>query len=102
MQLSRLNAAITTHANTFFAIFHLHPQWDWNALPQIYLASPRLSLDTDALSTYFSDDSNIKIGEPTQDGDMGMGIHQVQAQEGDSTEPDFHSAEIPKRKVTTS
>ena len=86
----------------FFAIFRLHPQWDWNALPQMYLASPRLSLDTDALSTYFSDDFSIKVGEPTQDGDMGMGIHQAHAQEDDSTELDFHSAEIPKRKVSTS
>ena len=86
----------------FFAIFRLRPQWDWNALPQTYLASPRLSLDTDALSTYFSDDSSIKVGEPTQDGDMGMGIHQAHAQEDDSTELDFHSAEIPKRKVSTS
>ena len=84
--------SITTHANTS----------DWNALPQTYLASPRLSLDTDVLNTYFSDDSSIKVGEPTQDGDMGMGIHQVHAQEDDSTELDFHSAEIPKKKVSTS
>ena len=86
----------------FFAIFRLRPQWDWNALPEMYLASPWLSLDTDALSTYFSDDSSIKVGEPTQDGDMGMGIHQAQAQEDDSTELEFHSAEIPKRKDCTS
>ena len=43
-----------------------------------------------------------RLVEPTEDGDMGMGIHQAQAQEDDSTELDFHSAEIPKRKVSTS
>ena len=50
---------------------------------------------------YSADDSSIKVGESTQDGDMGIGIHQVQAQKDDSTELDFHSAEIPKRKVST-
>ena len=37
----------------FFAIFHYHPTWDWNALPQAYLCTPRLSLDTQALNNYF-------------------------------------------------
>ena len=83
----------------FFAIFRLRPQWDWNTLPQPYLASPRLSLDTDALNTYFSDDSSIKVCEPTQDGDMGMGNQQVQTQEDDSADLDFHSAKLPMRKV---
>lgn len=41
----------------FFAIFHHHsPTWDWNALPQAYLSSPRLSLDTQALEQYFNQD----------------------------------------------
>ena len=39
----------------FFAIFnHRCPIWDWNALPQEYLSSPRLSLGTRALEHYFS------------------------------------------------
>ena len=34
----------------FFTVFHHYsPTWDWNALPQAYLSSPRLSLDTEAL-----------------------------------------------------
>ena len=40
----------------FFAIFYHHCAWDWNALPQTYLCSPRLSLDTQALENYFSKD----------------------------------------------
>lgn len=73
----------------FFCNLSFTAQWDWNALPQSYLASPGLSVDTDALSTYFSDDPSIKVGEPTQNGEMGMGIHQVQAQEDDSAEMDL-------------
>lgn len=53
----------------FFCNLSFTAQWDWNALPQSYLASPGLSLDTDALSTYFSDDPSIKVGEPTQNGE---------------------------------
>ena len=35
----------------FFAIFRYHfPKWNWNALPQDYLSTPRLSLDTQATS----------------------------------------------------
>ena len=41
------------------SFMHIPSAWDWNALPQSYLASPRLSLDTDALSTYSSDDSSM-------------------------------------------
>ena len=41
----------------FFAIFHHHsPTWDWNALPQAYRSSSRLSLDTQALEQYFKQD----------------------------------------------
>ena len=94
--------SITTPASIFFfAIFRLRPQWDWNALPQPYLASPRLSLDTDALNTYFSDDSSIKVCEPTRDEDMGMGNQQVQAQEDDNADLDFHSGKLSMRKVST-
>ena len=39
----------------FFAIFHLHPSWDWNALPKSYLSNPKLSLDTEALEQYFNE-----------------------------------------------
>ena len=43
----------------FFAIFHHHsPTWDLNALPQAYLSSPRLSLDTQALDQYFNQDDS--------------------------------------------
>ena len=39
----------------FFFIFHHHsPTWDWNALPQAYLSSLRLSFDTQALEQYFN------------------------------------------------
>ena len=93
--------SITTPASIFFAIFRLRPQWDWNALPQPYLASPRLSLDTDALNTYFSDDSSINVCEHTRDEDMGMENQQVQAQEDDSADLDFHSGKLPMRKVST-
>ena len=45
-----IGRSITIPASIFFfAIFCLHPQWDWNALPQPYLASPPFSLDTDLL-----------------------------------------------------
>ena len=41
----------------FFAIFRYHcPKWDWNALPQEYLTAPRISLDTQALQSYFDAD----------------------------------------------
>lgn len=43
----------------FFAVFHHHSTWDWNALPQAYLSSPRLSLDTQALNQYFNHDDNM-------------------------------------------
>ena len=43
----------------FFSIFHHYPNWDWNALPQAYLCSPKLSLDTQALKQYFDEDPSI-------------------------------------------
>ena len=48
---------IITRVSIFFAIFHHHsPTWDWNALPQAYRSSSRLSLDTQALEQYFKQD----------------------------------------------
>lgn len=47
-----------THTNYpckhFFAVFHVYPSWDWNALPSSYLDSPRLKLDSKAVESYFS------------------------------------------------
>ena len=57
LALTGLNIII--HVSIFFAIFHHHsPTWDWNALPQAYLSSPRLSLDTQALDQYFNQDDS--------------------------------------------
>ena len=83
----------------FFAIFRLRPEWDWNALPDTYRTSPRLSLDTEALTAYFSDDCTMRFGEATQDGDMGEDNHTIQVPGEDSTSQDFLSSKIPMRKV---
>ena len=82
----------------FFAVFRLRPEWDWNTLPETYRTSPRLNLDTDALTTYFSDDYTMRFGETAQDGDMSTGTQTIQLQD-DSTTQDILSAKIPMRKV---
>lgn len=52
----------------FFAIFRYHcPRWSWNALPQEYLSTPRLSLDTQALHSYF--DANGTASPQVENGD---------------------------------
>lgn len=83
----------------FFALFRLRPTWNWNALPEAYRTSPRLSLDTQALTNYFSEDSIMRLDEGAQDGDMSMDIHQIQTQGEDDPNQGFLSAKIPMRKV---
>lgn len=38
----------------FFAIFNLYPNWGWKQLPNEYLNSAYLCMDTDALHNNFS------------------------------------------------
>lgn len=40
----------------FFAIFQIHSQWNWNRLPQEYLQSPYLTIDSESLSSHFKDE----------------------------------------------
>ena len=58
----------------FFAVFHYHsPTWDWNALPQAYLSSPRLSLDTQALNQYFNQENNQFYATQSENNVQEMG-----------------------------
>ena len=40
----------------FFAVFNHVPEWKWSSLPPSYLESAYLSMDTDAVHTYFQPD----------------------------------------------
>ena len=55
----------------FFAIFNLYPQWGWKQLPNEYLNSAYLSMDTDALRCSFAstlpEDHSITQDVPEED-----------------------------------
>ena len=65
----------------FFAIFRFHSKWNWEALPQEYVSTPRMSLDTQALQSYFSPNS-------------------VPQHFQSSTSTEISGSELPKRKVS--
>ena len=65
----------------FFAVFRFHSKWNWEALPQEYVSTPRMSLDTQALQSYFSPDS-------------------VPQHFQSSTFTEISGSELPKRKVS--
>lgn len=56
----------------FFAIFCHHSKWTWEALPQTYLSSPRMSLDNEALQNYFGPDSTPLAIMPDQNSTSEM------------------------------
>ena len=41
-----------------FAVFNYVPGWNWNSLPQCYLHSAYLSMDTDAVGAYFKPEAD--------------------------------------------
>lgn len=76
----------------FFAIFNHMPEWNWSSLPQDYLESAYLSMDADAVSTYFQPEDSTSDSvnhEPSQRLE-GDGCH----------EPDCDAPENPPSKVT--
>lgn len=46
--------------NTFFAIFRIYSDWNWNKLPQEYLQSPYLTIDTKSLGSHFGQSGQDK------------------------------------------
>ena len=42
----------------FFAVFNYVPEWGWSSLPQSYLESAYLSMDTGAINLYFQQEDN--------------------------------------------
>lgn len=51
----------------FFAIFRIHPQWNWNRLSQEYLQSPYMTIDVESLGNHFGETSvsaqNINVDQ---------------------------------------
>ena len=73
----------------FFAVFRVHPSWDWNALPSSYLESPRLKLDSKAVKSYFSHartQENPATSDLHENQDLGM---------------NDYSGSIPMKKVSS-
>ena len=42
-------------------MFNYVPEWDWSSLPQSYLESAYLSMDTGAVNLYFQQEDNTQI-----------------------------------------
>jgi hypothetical protein len=80
----------------FFAIFRIHSEWNWGRLPQEYLQSPYLTIDTESLGSHFGgsglSNDNVNTSDAPVDG-SGM---QEEVQ-GVST-----TCDIPKHKVVVS
>ena len=56
----------------FFAVFRIHSEWSWEQLPQAYLDSSYLSLDTAAVEQYVD-----KVDHPSDSVDMQPAGDQV-------------------------
>jgi len=41
----------------FFAVFNLKEDWDWEKLPSLYLNSPHMSLDSDAVASHLNSET---------------------------------------------
>lgn len=68
-----------------FAIFRYHcSRWDWKALPLEYLSTPRMSLDSQALQSYFDTDATPQLENQTE-----------------NCSDELRSDELPKRKVSS-
>ena len=70
-----------THANTFFQFFVYVPSGTgMHYLRSTLQAHGSALIQTPLVPTSQMTPACIKVGEPTQGGDMGMGIHQAQTQ----------------------